>query len=91
MQQGLRAGHSRHEAIVESIGLNLHPVFLASLTTALGFLSMNFSEVPPYRHLGSFVAFGIAVSFILSVTFLPAVLRFSPCVPRRTVDAADPP
>ena len=78
LQQGLRAGHSRHEAIVESIGLNLHPVFLASLTTALGFLSMNFSEVPPYRHLGSFVAFGIAVSFILSVTFLPAVLSLLP-------------
>ena len=78
LQQGLRAGHSRHEAIVASIGLNLHPVFLASLTTALGFLSMNFSEVPPYRHLGSFVAFGIAVSFILSVTFLPAVLSLLP-------------
>ena len=78
LQQGLRAGHSRHEAIVESIGLNLHPVFLASLTTALGFLSMNFSEVPPYRHLGNFVAFGIAVSFILSVTFLPAVLSLLP-------------
>ena len=78
LQQGLRAGHSRHEAIVESLGLNLHPVFLASLTTALGFLSMNFSEVPPYRHLGNFVAFGIAVSFILSVTFLPAVLSLLP-------------
>ncbi len=78
LQQGLRAGHSRREAIAESIGLNLHPVFLASLTTALGFLSMNFSEVPPYRHLGNFVAFGIAISFILSVTFLPAVLSLLP-------------
>ncbi len=78
LQQRLRAGDSRHEAIVESIRLNLHPVFLASLTTALGFLSMNFSEVPPYRHLGNFVAFGIAASFILSVTFLPALLSLLP-------------
>ena len=78
LQQRLRAGDSRHAAIVESVGLNLHPVFLASLTTALGFLSMNFSEVPPYRHLGNFVAFGVAASFVLSVTFLPAVLSLLP-------------
>ena len=78
VQQRLRAGDTRHEAIVESVRLNLHPVFLASLTTALGFLSMNFSEVPPYRHLGNFVAFGIAASFILSVTFLPALLSLLP-------------
>ena len=78
LQQRLRAGDTRHEAIVESVRLNLHPVFLASLTTALGFLSMNFSEVPPYRHLGNFVAFGIAASFILSVTFLPALLSLLP-------------
>ena len=78
LQQRLRAGDSRHDAIVESLRLNLHPVFLASLTTALGFLSMNFSEVPPYRDLGNFVAFGIGSSFVLSVTFLPALLSLLP-------------
>ncbi|MDE0343970.1 MAG: MMPL family transporter, partial [Deltaproteobacteria bacterium] len=78
LRRHLRDGHSRHDAIVESIGLNLHPVFLASLTTALGFLSMNFSEVPPYRHLGNFVAFGVGASFLLSVTFLPALLSLLP-------------
>ena len=78
LQQRLRAGDSRHRAIVESLGLNLHPVFLSSLTTTLGFLSMNFSEVPPYRDLGNFVAFGIVTSFILSVTFLPALLSLLP-------------
>ncbi|MDE0053848.1 MAG: MMPL family transporter [Gammaproteobacteria bacterium] len=78
VQRRLRAGDSRHDAIIEAITLNLHPVFLASLTTALGFLSMNFSEVPPYRHLGNFVAFGIGASFLLSVTFLPALLSLLP-------------
>ena len=78
LQQRLRAGDSKRDAIVEAVRLNLHPVFLASLTTTLGFLSMNFSEVPPYRHLGNFVAIGIAASFILSVTFLPAVLSLLP-------------
>ena len=78
LQQRLRAGDSKHDAIVEAISLNLQPVFLASATTALGFLSMNFSEVPPYRHLGNFVAFGIGASFMLSVTFLPALLSLLP-------------
>lgn len=78
LQQRLRAGDSKRDAIVESVKLNLHPVFLASLTTTLGFLSMNFSEVPPYRHLGNFVAIRIVASFILSVTFLPALLSLFP-------------
>ncbi len=78
LQQRLRAGDSKRDAIVEAVRLNLHPVFLASLTTTLGFLSMNFSEVPPYRDLGNFVAIGIAASFILSVTFMPAVLSLLP-------------
>ena len=77
-QQRLRAGDANREAIVESTRVNLHPIFLASLTTALGFLTMNFSEVPPYRHLGTFVAFGVGVSFVLSVTFLPALLSLLP-------------
>ncbi len=78
LQQRLRAGDSKHDAIVDAIRLNLHPIFLASLTTALGFLGMNFSEVPPYRQLGNFVAIGIVMSFILSVTFLPAMLSLLP-------------
>ena len=78
LQQRLRAGDTKHAAVVEAVRVNLHPVFLASATTALGFLSMNFSEVPPYRHLGNFVAFGIVASFLLSVTFLPALLSLLP-------------
>ena len=78
LQQRLGAGDSKRAAIVESIRINLHPIFLASLTTALGFLTMNFSDVPPYRHLGTLVAFGVGVSFILSVTFLPALLALLP-------------
>ena len=78
LQQRLRAGDTKRAAVVEAVRVNLHPVFLASATTALGFLSMNFSEVPPYRHLGNFVAFGIVASFLLSVTFLPALLSLLP-------------
>ncbi len=78
LRHHLQAGNLKRDAIVETVRLNLTPIFLASLTTTLGFLSMNFSEVPPYRHLGNFVAFGIVVSFFLSVTFLPAFLSVLP-------------
>ena len=86
----MRAGDPKREAIVESVRINLHPVFLACLTTALGFLSMNFSEVPPYRHLGTFVAFGVGASFVLSVTFLPALLSLLPMRVPAARRAGDP-
>ncbi len=77
-QQRLKAGDSKDIAIAEAIRVNLYPIFLASATTALGFFSLNFAEVPPHRHLGTFVGFGILVSFALSVTLLPALLSLFP-------------
>ena len=79
-----RTGGLKRDAIVESVRVNLHPVFLASLTTTLGFLSMNFSEAPPFRQLGTFVAFGVGAAFVLSVTFLPALLSLLPIRVRAT-------
>ena len=74
----LRHGKDRKAAVAESLRVNLHPVFLTSITTALGFLSMNFSEAPPFRHLGNLVAMGVVASFFLSVTFLPAIMTLLP-------------
>ena len=80
----LRTGERKRDAIAESVRVNLQPVFLASLTTTLGFLSMNFSEVPPFQQLGNFVAFGVGAAFVLSVTFLPALLSLLPIRVRAT-------
>jgi len=74
----MRSGKGKHEAIVESLRVNIQPVFLASITTAIGFMSMNFSDAPPFQQLGNYVAFGVVTSFILSVTFLPAVVSLLP-------------
>ena len=78
MQERLRDGDTKHEAIAEALRINLNPIFLSNITTALGFLTLNFSEAPPYRHLGTFVAFGVIVSCVLSVTLLPALLSLLP-------------
>ncbi len=76
--QEMRKGNSKHEAIVESLRLNIQPVTLASITTSIGFLTMNFSDVPPFQHLGTFVAMGVVVSLFLSLTFLPALMSILP-------------
>ena len=73
----------KHAALIESLRVNLQPVFLASATTTLGFLSMNFSEVPPFNHLGNLVAMGVVASFMLAVTFLPALMAVLPVRPPR--------
>ena len=71
-------GREKYDAIVESLRLNVQPIFLTSLTTAIGFLSMNFGDVPPFHDLGNIVAMGVTVAFILSVTFLPAIMAIAP-------------
>lgn len=76
--QKMRSGLNRKDAMVESLRINMQPVFLASATTAIGFLSMNFSEVPPFIHLGNMVAFGVMASFVFSVFLLPAFISLLP-------------
>jgi len=77
-QQMRRRGESRDTAMIDSIRINLQPVFLTSLTTAIGFLSMNFSDAPPFHDLGNIVAMGVTIAFVLSLTLLPALMAILP-------------
>jgi predicted RND superfamily exporter protein len=74
----MRLGLEKKQALIESLRINVQPVFLASATTALGFLSMNFADVPPFMHLGNMVAMGVVASFVFSVFFLPAFMTLMP-------------
>ncbi len=76
--QNLRNGATRLDAISDSVNENIYPIFLTSLTTAVGFLSLNFSDVPSFRTLGNFVAIGAVLNFFYSMTFLPALLAILP-------------
>ncbi len=67
-------GWSKNEAIGNSLEFNLSPVALTSVTSVIGFLSMNGSDAPPFHDLGNIVAGGVSVAFVLSFTFLPAFL-----------------
>ena len=73
-------GRRRNEAIAESLRINLGPVAITSVTTAIGMLSLNFSDSPPYRDLGNMVAVGVGVAFVLSLTLLPAMMALTPAL-----------
>ena len=78
MLQGLKSGLTKYEAIVESVRLNMMPVFITSVTTIIGFLSMNFGDVPPFWDLGNMTAIGMTGALFYSITILPALLMILP-------------
>lgn len=74
----MRQGKSKDEALDIALKLNLMPIFITSITTAIGFLTMNFSTVPILADLGNMTAIGVMLTFALSVTLLPALIRIFP-------------
>jgi predicted RND superfamily exporter protein len=74
----MRRGLNKASAMVDSLRINLQPVFLTSLTTVIGFMSMNFSDAPPFRDLGNIVAMGVAAAFVFSVGLLPVLMLLLP-------------
>ncbi len=74
----MRRGVEKRQAISDSLRINFQPIFLTSATTAIGFLSLNFSDSPPFRDLGNMVAVGVMLAFVFSVTVFPAILRLLP-------------
>jgi len=44
----------------------------------LYFLTLNFSDAPPFRDLGNITAIGVTLAFLFSVIFLPSILAILP-------------
>ena len=80
----LRRGQERNAALGESLRSNFYPVFLTSVSTAIGFLSLNLSDSPPFHVLGNLAALGVLFGFVYSVTLLPALLSILPLRPKST-------
>ncbi len=78
MRTAMRAGEEKLAAIIESIRINFLAIAVTSLTTIVGFLTLNFSDAPPFRDFGNISAIGIFAAWILSITFLPAVFSLLP-------------
>ncbi len=76
--EGLGQGQTRAQAMEGSLRVNLAPVFFTNLTTAVGFVGLNFSDSPPFLELGNIAAFGVMATMVLSFTLLPGVMTLLP-------------
>ena len=85
MRHELAIGMDKNKAIIESMRINFRPIFVTTLTTILGFLSLNFSDAPPFHDLGNIAAMGVAAAFIFTITFLPAIVSILPATGKREV------
>ncbi len=55
---------------IRTVGVAL---VLATITTAVGFMTNVFNEIPALREFGVLASIGIASSFLLKLTFVPAM------------------
>ena len=83
-RQQMRKGKDKSHAIIESLRVNIQPVFITSATTSVGFLSMHFSDSPPFRELGYMLAAGNLIAFVNASLVLPSLLAILPARVRQT-------
>ncbi len=75
-----RYGKYKHKepTIRHTINELFMPMLFTSATTVVGFLSLLSNNIPPVQVFGIFVAFGVGVSWLLSITLNPAFAMLLP-------------
>ena len=74
-----RAGDDAKATISRVVEHLFRPMLFTSLTSAVGFLSLLLTPIPPVQVFGAYVAFGILLAFLLTIVLIPAyVVRMSP-------------
>ena len=68
----------RRETVIQVMQDLFRPMLFTSLTTAAGFASLALTPIPPVQVFGLFVAFGVLMAWIWSITFIPAFITFIP-------------
>ncbi|KXI27644.1 efflux RND transporter permease subunit [Paraglaciecola hydrolytica] len=74
----MREGKDKKDALLYSLQLNVKPIFITSATTGVGFLTLNFAEVPILADLGNLTAIGVIFACLFSLTLLPALIMLLP-------------
>ncbi len=76
--KALNQGQELYKAILASIKENAKAIFFCNLTTAIGFLTMNYSDSPPFRDLGNITAMGVGIAFLLTFSLQPVLMSLLP-------------
>ncbi len=84
--QEARENSDAESAMEISLERLLTPCFFTSMTTAMGLLSLSISDLKPVREFGWLAALSVSFAFILSFTFVPAVLRYAKLPSKRFVE-----
>jgi len=66
----------RRQTTVEVMDTLFVPMLYTSLTSAAGFASLALTPIPPVQVFGIFVAIGIMIAWVFTVTFVPAYIMF---------------
>ncbi|UCE49963.1 MAG: MMPL family transporter, partial [Phycisphaerales bacterium] len=64
----------RKETTIEVMGHLFMPMLYTSLTSAAGFASLALTPIPPVQVFGVFVAIGIMIAWMCTITFVPAYI-----------------
>ncbi len=74
-----RPGEEPRAVIKQVVGHLFTPMLYTSITSAVGFLSLMLTPIPPVQIFGAFIGFGIFLAFLLTILFIPAyVSRMNP-------------
>ncbi len=68
----------RRKTIIEVMRSLYTPMLYTSLTSMAGFASLALTPIPPVQVFGLYVAFGIMIAWVFTVTFIPAYVMFIP-------------
>jgi predicted RND superfamily exporter protein len=63
---------NRQQTIEHVMSKLFAPMLYTSLTSAVGFLSLALTPIPPVQVFGLFVGFGIMLAWVLTMLFVPA-------------------
>jgi len=66
------AQKGRKDTILEVMDNLFTPMLYTSLTSAAGFASLALTPIPPVQVFGIFVAVGIMIAWVCTITFVPA-------------------
>jgi len=78
-----RPGDDPKEVMGDVMDKLFKPVLFTALTTAVGFLSLLTTPIPPVQVFGGFISFGVLIALILTLGFIPA---YTVSLKRETLD-----
>jgi hydrophobe/amphiphile efflux-3 (HAE3) family protein len=79
-------GRSPVDVVVTVLEHATAPLTIVAMTTVLGFLSFLVNDIPSIRDLGIYAAIGVALAWLLALSFVPACLALLVPAPGTTTE-----